>query len=164
MTEWNEKAQALNAFIRPLTFPLAIRMVESADDFPEGTRRPLKDLGFKTNICVGMTLARKYGWTIGMTADDNACPGASYAYGWSDSEAESEKSLADFMKAMGYTANRDAATAIMEAVKQFRLDKGQYAGIVFSPLERSRVEPQLVMVFCNAAQIVNSHSKWPLLR
>ena len=154
MTEWSEKAQALKAFVRPLTFPLAVRMIESIDDFPEGTRRPWKNLGCKTNICVGMTLARKYGWTVGMTADDNACPVASYTYGWSDSEPESERSLTDFMEAMGYAASRDAAMAILNVAKQFKLDKGQYAGIVFSPLERGRVEPQLVMVFCNAAQMM----------
>ncbi len=153
MTDWQEKAQALNTFIRPLTFPLAVRMVESADDFPEGTRQPLKDMGFKTNICTGMTMARKYGWTVGMTAEDNICPIASYTYGWSDSEPESEKSLADFLEAMAYGANQDAARAIVEAAKQFKLDKGRYAGVIFSPLERSRIEPQLVMVFCNAAQL-----------
>lgn len=154
MTEWNEKAQALDTFVRPLTFPLAVRMVGSSDDFPEGTRRPLKDLGFKTNICVGMTLARKYGWTVGMTAEDNACPIASYSYGWSDSESDSKKSMVDFMAAMSYGANQDAATAIMEAAEQFKLDKGQYAGVIFSPLEKGRIEPQLVMVFGNPAQVM----------
>ena len=154
MTDWTEKAQALNRLIRPLTFPIAVKLVESVDDFPERTRRPLKDMGFKTNICVGMTLARKYGWTVGMTSEDNACPLASYAYGWSDSAPESEKALADFVKAMNYAANDDAAKARLKTFKQAKLDKGQYAGVVFSPLERSRVEPDLVMVFCNAAQLM----------
>jgi uncharacterized protein (DUF169 family) len=154
MTEWNEKAQALTTLIRLSTFPLAIRMVESADAFPEKTRRPYKDLGFKTNVCAGMTLARKYGWTVGITAEDNICPAASYTYGWSSSEPDSEKNFADFMEAMGYAADRNAAISIVASAKQFKLAKGQYAGIVFSPLEKSRIEPQLVMIFCNAAQLM----------
>lgn len=154
MVDWSEKAQALNGLIRPLTFPIAVRMVESANDFPERTRRPLRDMGFKTNICVGITLARKYGWTVGITAEDNVCPIASYAYGWSDSEPEREKRIADFMTAMSYAANDDAAKAILEGAKQLKLNKGQYAGVVFSPLERTRVEPDLVMVFCNSAQLM----------
>lgn len=154
MTDWTKKAQALNRLIRPLTFPIAVKLVESVDDFPERTRRPFKDMGFKTNLCVGMTLSRKYGWTAGMTAEDNACPFASYAYGWSESEPESERTLADFAKAMNYAANDDAARARLEAFKQAELDKGQYAGVVFSPLERTTIEPDLVMVFGNSAQVM----------
>lgn len=154
MTELTEKAQALNRLIRPLTFPIAVKLVKSVDDFPERTRRPFKDMGFKTNLCVGMTLARKYGWTVGMTAEDNACFIVSYAYGWSEDDAESEKGITGFVKAMNYAANDDAAKARLDSVRQAKLDKGQYAGVVFSPLERSKVEPDLVMVFCNPAQLM----------
>jgi len=154
MTELTEKAQALNRFIRPLTFPIGVKLVKSADDFPERTRRPAKDMGFKTMLCVGMTMARKYGWTVGMTAEDNTCSIVSYAYGWSEAEAESEKGIMDFVRAMNYAANDDAAKARLDTVRQVKLDKGQYAGVVFSPLERSKIEPDLVMVFCNAAQLM----------
>ena len=154
VTDLTEKAQALNRLIRPLTFPIAVKLVKSVDDFPERTRRPLKDMGFKTMPCVGMTLARKYGWTVGMTAEDNACFIVSYAYGWSEDDAESEKGITGFVKAMNYAANDDAAKARLDSVRQAKLDKGQYAGVVFSPLERSKVEPDLVMVFCNPAQLM----------
>jgi uncharacterized protein (DUF169 family) len=154
MTDWGESAQALNTFIRPQTFPVSVKMVESADEFPERTRRPFRDMGFKSTICVAIALARKYGWTIGMTPEDNACPVAAYLYGWSDSEAENETILADFMKAMSYGTNDDAIKAIMEATKQFKLNKGQYAGVVFSPLELGRIDPDLVILFCNSAQLM----------
>jgi uncharacterized protein (DUF169 family) len=154
MTELAEKAQALNRLIRPLTFPIGVKLVKSADDFPERTRRPAKDMGFKTMLCVGITLARKYGWTVGMTAEDNACAVASYAYGWSEDDAESEKGITDFVKAMNYAANDDAAKARLDTIRQVKLDKGQYAGVVFSPLERSKIEPDLVMVFGNSAQVM----------
>lgn len=152
MTDWSEKAQALNRLIRPLTFPIAVKLVKSVADFPEKTRRPFKEMGFKTNICVGLTLTRKYGWTVGMTTEDNACPIAMYTYGWSESEPEIKKALTDFMKVMNYAANDAAAKTTMETVEQVKLNKGQYAGVVFSPLERTKVEPDLVMMFCNPAQ------------
>jgi uncharacterized protein (DUF169 family) len=154
VTDWTKKAEALNGFIRPLTFPLAVKLVKSVDEFPEKTRRPFKDMGFKTNVCVGMTMARKYGWTVGMSADDNACPIAAYTYGWSEPESETRKALADFMIVMKYAANENAAKTTMEAVEQVKLSKGKYAGVVFSPLERTRIEPDLVMIFCNPAQLM----------
>jgi len=150
--DWTDRAQALNRLIRPLTFPIAVKLVKNVNSFPEKTRRPLKDIGFKTNVCVGLTLTRKYGWTVGLTAEDNICPIAAYTYGWSDSEPEAENALIDFMKAMKYAANDKAAKTTMEAVSQVKLNKGEYSGVVFSPLERTRIEPDLVMVFCNPAQ------------
>jgi uncharacterized protein (DUF169 family) len=154
MPDWIDAAQALNKFIRPLTFPVAVKLVKSADHFPEKTRRPLKDLGFKTNVCVGLTLTRKYGWTVGFTAEDNACPIAEYTYGWSESESRTRNALMEFMKVMNYVSNDDAARTTMEAVASVKINKGTYAGVIFSPLERTKIEPDLVMVFCNAAQVM----------
>jgi uncharacterized protein (DUF169 family) len=154
MTNWAQKAEALNRLIRPLTFPIVVKLVRSVDEFPEKTRRPSRDMGFKTNVCVGMTMARKYGWTVGMTADDNACMIAAYTYGWSESEPETKKALTDFMVAMKYAADEKAARISLEGAEQVRLSKGQYAGVVFSPLERTRIEPDLVMIFCNPAQLM----------
>jgi len=154
MTDWTQKAEALNRLIRPLTFPIAVKLVESVDEFPEKTRRPSRDMGFKTNLCVGMTMARKYGWTVGITADDNTCPVAAYTYGWSEPESETKKALADFMIIMKYSAHEDAAKTAMEAVEQVKLTKGKCAGVVFSPLERTRIDPDLVMIFCNPAQLM----------
>jgi uncharacterized protein (DUF169 family) len=154
MTDWTQKAEALNRLIRPLTFPIAVKLVKSVDEFPEKTRRPSRDMGFKTNVCVGMTMARKYGWTVGMTADDNACLIAAYTYGWSESEPETRKALTDFMIVMKYSANENAAETTMEAAEKVKLSKGKYAGVVFSPLERTKIDPDLVMVFCNPAQLM----------
>ncbi len=152
MPDWIEAAQALNRLIRPATFPVAVKLCKNIAEFPEKTRRPLTQMGFKTNICVGLTLARKYGWTVGMAAEDNACPIAEYTYGWSKSESETKNSLMEFMKVMNYVENAEAAKTTMKAVSSVKLDKGAYVGVVFSPLERTKIEPDLVVVFCNAAQ------------
>ena len=154
MTDWTQKAEALNRLIRPLTFPIAVKLAKSIEEFPEKARRPSRDMGFKTNLCVGMTMARKYGWTVGMTADDNSCPIVAYTYGWSEPESETRKALADFMIVMKYSASESAANTTMGVVDQVKLGKGQCAGVVFSPLERTKVEPDLVMIFCNPAQLM----------
>ncbi len=154
MTDWTKKAEALNRLIRPLTFTIAVKLVKSADEFPEKTRRPSRDMGFKTNLCVGITMARKYGWTVGMTADDNACLIAAYTYGWSEPESETKKALTDFMVVMKYAANENAAKTSLEGAEQVKLSKGKYVGVVFSPLERTKIEPDLVMIFCNPAQLM----------
>lgn len=154
MTDWSKQAQKLNTFIRPQTFPLGVKMLEDVDLFPEKTRRPFKDLGFKTTICVAIAMTRKYGWTVGMTEEDNMCPVASLFYGWSDAEAEVEENLFEFIKVMNYGTNDNAIGEILSSAKKFLLEKGRYPGIVFSPIELGRIEPDLVLVFCNSAQLM----------
>jgi uncharacterized protein (DUF169 family) len=124
------------------------------DDLPTKIRWPLQDLGFKTTICVAIAMARKYGWTIGMTPDDNMCPVASLFYGWSDSVDETEYNLYEFIRSMNYANDENSLPRMIASAKQFQLNKGKYAGIVFSPLELGRIFPDLVLVFANSAQIM----------
>ena len=154
MTDWSGQAKKLNTFIRPQTFPLGVKMVKSPEDFPEKTRRPLKDMGFKSTICVAIAMTRKYGWTVGITEEDNMCPVASLLYGWSDTENQDEANLFNFLKAMNYGIDDEAIRGMLESAKAFRLEKGRFSGIVLSPLELGRIEPDIVMVFCNSAQMM----------
>ena len=154
MKDWNKQAQALNRFIRPLSFPIGIKLVQSVEDFPEKTRRPLADLGFKTTICISIAMTRKYGWTVGMTPEDSMCPVADLLYGWNETGKKIEPNLFAFLKSMNYGTNDSAIEAMLQSAKQFQLDSGQYAGIVFSPLELGRVDPDMVMIFCNSAQVM----------
>jgi len=154
MIDWSGQAKKLNTFIRPQTFPIGVKMVESADGFPEKTRRPVKDMGFQSTVCVAMAMARKYGWTVGITKEDNMCPVAALFYGWSDTEDQEERSLFNFLRAMKYGRDDGAVAEMLASAKKFRLEKGKFSGIVFSPLELGRIEPDLVMVFCNSAQLM----------
>ena len=56
------------------------------------------------------------------------------------------------MLAAEYAENRDAARRQIEAIP--RWPKGQCAGLVVSPLELADWEPDLVMVYVNAAQLM----------
>ena len=73
MATVQELELGLNKFIRPLTFPLAIKMLESEGEIPERTRRPLKHMGKKVAICQGIGMARKYDWAIAMGKEDMQC-------------------------------------------------------------------------------------------
>jgi uncharacterized protein (DUF169 family) len=73
MADLKSLDQALNTYIRPLTFPLAIKMLKSEEEIPERTKRPLKQMGKKIAICQGIGMARKYGWTVAMGKEDMHC-------------------------------------------------------------------------------------------
>ena len=56
--------EALTHYVRPQTFPLAIRMCESEKELPDRTRTPQKDAGITVSLCHAINMARRYGWTI----------------------------------------------------------------------------------------------------
>jgi len=149
--EWIEKGEALSRYIRPLTFPLAVKLAKDVGDIPERARQPQRDLGVKVMMCQGMTMARKYGWTVAITAEDTSCLVALPAFGWQDLDDAGAES---FLIAMNYAKDREVARKQIAVIKNFGLERGKYAGVVFSPLEWTKVEPDLVMVYCNPAQLM----------
>ena len=64
MADLKAVEQALNTYIRPLTFPLAIKMLKSDEEIPEKTRRPFQQMKKKVAICQGIGITwvvpRKY--------------------------------------------------------------------------------------------------------
>ncbi len=147
-------SEYLNRFIKPLSFPIGIKLLEHGDDFPFKTKKPVKHLGFETTICVAIAMTRKYGWTIGMTPKDNMCPVASLLYGWNVTTEETEANLYEFIRSMNYASDENALSTMIASAKQFQLSNGKYKGIVFSPFELDRISPDLVMVFGNSAQMM----------
>ena len=64
----------LDKYVRPQTFPVAVKMYPDASAVPEKARRPTRDLGFQTAICQAISFARHYGWTMALEGDDLSCP------------------------------------------------------------------------------------------
>lgn len=73
MSICKELDEAVQKYLRTATFPVAVKILDDASQFPERTRRPLRDLGHKLNLCQGVALARRYGWTIGFCEEDHRC-------------------------------------------------------------------------------------------
>ncbi len=44
MTDLKDVDRILSTYIRPLTFPIAIKMLKSEKEIPERTRRPLQQM------------------------------------------------------------------------------------------------------------------------
>lgn len=149
MTDLKELNQALNTFIRPLTFPLAIKMLKSEDEIPERTKRPFENLGKKIAICQGIGMARKYGWTVAMGKEDMQCSLGAAPFGFfKDIDFFNEGNLAAGM----FTASVDAGKKQEDLVDRY--DYGTYSHILVDTVERASFEPDLIMIYGNPAQIM----------
>ncbi|UCG01870.1 MAG: DUF169 domain-containing protein [Candidatus Heimdallarchaeota archaeon] len=146
MDNWMEIGKSLEEILRPQTYPLAIKFVKDESEFPERTRRPEE----KIAICQALSICRKYGWTMGITGEDSGCPGASVTYGWPSPIDESQ--LAQFFQIAGYASDEIGTQRIVENLD--RLEAGKYGGVVVSPLTRTKIVPDVILVYGNPAQIM----------
>jgi uncharacterized protein (DUF169 family) len=139
----------IEKFVRPQTFPLAIRMAKPGEPLPDHVRRPAADMGIRVAICQSFSIARRYGWGLAVGRDDLSCPLAKTAFGF-------ETVLpyyADGNLACGmYTETTEAGARTEAEVPKFSL--GDYERIIIAPLGRAAFEPDVVLVYANAAQVM----------
>jgi uncharacterized protein (DUF169 family) len=149
MAEVKEVEQALNTYIRPLTFPLAIKMLKAEEEIPDRTRRPFQQMKKKVAICQGIGMARKLGWAVAMGKEDIQCSLGAAPFGlFKNIDYYNEGNLAAGM----FTVSKEIGKSEEDLVDRF--EHGQYSHIMVAPLHRAAFEPDLFMVYGNPAQIM----------
>lgn len=144
-----ELDKVLTTYIRPITFPLALKMLKSEQEIPDKTRRPFQQMKKKIAICQGIGMARKLGWTIAMGKEDMQCSLGAAPFGFfKNIDYFNEGNLAHGM----FTATKEAGKREEDLVDRF--DYGQYSHILVSPLTRTTFEPDLIMIYGNPAQMM----------
>ena len=146
MENWMNMGKSLEEILRLQTYPLAVKLVKNESEFPERTRRPEQ----KIAVCQALTISRRYGWTMGITEKDSACPAVNLAYGWTN--LADEQAMAQFFLAGGYASDETVAKTIVDNLDH--LETGKYGGVVVSPLTRTKIVPDVILVYGNPAQIM----------
>jgi uncharacterized protein (DUF169 family) len=141
--------EAIGRYVRPETFPVAVRMLREGDPVPPRARRPLRDLNVRITTCMGYTMSRRYGWAIAMSREDISCPLSKVVYGF---EEEVPYYKEGCTCAGMYTESEEAGAATEAAVAKFSWN--EYRTIVCSPLSRADFEPHVLLVYGNSAQVM----------
>jgi uncharacterized protein (DUF169 family) len=121
--------ETLNFYIRPQTFPLALKLCRSEAELPEKVRMPVRDLGYQIALCQGVGLARRYGWTIAIGKEDQCCIGGAAA--------------------MGFISEAPGAPPIDS---EKALEPGKYSHLLIAPIHSATFEPDVVVIYGNSAQ------------
>lgn len=151
-SEYRNLGESLYHQLHLPTWPVGISYIKDTDEIPEAAIRP-SAIGQKWSLCQGITYARRHGWQVAMTADDNFCTPASAFHKWvtvSDAELiesqvrqgwhkdrNAEQNRLDFFNGLFSGPGKEQAFARMQ----------QYIGFVCFPLHLAILEPDSVMVF-----------------
>lgn len=120
--------ETLSLYVRPQTFPLALKLCQSESELPERVRMPKRDLGYQVTLCQGYGIARRFRWVMTIGKDDQCCSGGA--------------------STMGFTAERPGD----ESMK--RLESGKYSHLLIAPVEITDFEPDLIMLYASPAQVM----------
>jgi uncharacterized protein (DUF169 family) len=137
--------------LRLKTFPVAVKFLRDKAEFPEKARRPLAGMGKRIAICQGVTMARNYGWTVGIAREDVICVPAAIVFGFTDS-TDPPASLAGLFSEVNFSSSIELARKETSSMSRFQ--NGEIGGIVLAPLEKASFEPDTALVYGNPAQMM----------
>src|SRR5256886_12867039 len=139
----------LQTYIRPQTFPVAIRMLKPGEAIPDRAKRPARDFKKLSRNCRFIDMAGRYGWMIALTREDHICSLGIAALGFEKpTHLHNSGTLCEGM----YTETKEAGRRSEAAVDKFA--PGEYYALLVAPLDRATFEPHVVCIYANPAQVM----------
>ncbi|MEM2703939.1 MAG: DUF169 domain-containing protein [Candidatus Bathyarchaeia archaeon] len=136
------------AFLR--TYSLAIKLLGNESEIPSSSIRPKRDRGEHWALCQAFAVARRHGLTITMLREDHWCYTPLIFYGLVKAPESFWKGLA-WTYYPGWIASQETAIKMVHEIP--RLPYGKYVGLTCAPLSKVHFEPDVVMIYCNTAQL-----------
>ncbi|MEM2454515.1 MAG: DUF169 domain-containing protein [Candidatus Bathyarchaeia archaeon] len=151
MSQVEEYCSRIVELIRLRTFPLAIKLITN-DEIPEGSIRPLKDLGYHLAMCQAFAIARREGKVIVMMKQDNWCFEPVIGLGIAEAP---QLFLEGYNRYPNDVMTKEAGE--YWARYEFpRLKPGSCSGIIISPLNKvskAKITPDVVLMYVDPAQL-----------
>ncbi len=133
LKEYNSYGEDLEKLLHLTTSPIAVKMLTSESEIPQGAIRPKKDKGYHLAQCQAFAMSRRERAAVAMLKEDNWCPGPMISYGLAPNDAP--KNL-----------KHDECESF---------DYGKYIGILTAPLKTAAFEPDVVIMYSDVYQLCN---------
>jgi uncharacterized protein (DUF169 family) len=146
--KYKKLGSLMEQYLRPQTFPIAIKLIKNISEIPPDSKRPNKDLKVKTFLCQNFRMVRSYGWTMAILNEDCVCKMARIVYRWDEITDDYIYFANKFVVGL-YAKDNETAE---KWGQQLNYIDPEYIGLVISPLTRTKIIPDIVQVYCNPAQ------------
>jgi uncharacterized protein (DUF169 family) len=148
LKEYNRCGEELESFLLLRTSPIAVKMIEQEQDITAEAIRPSRDRGVHLAQCQAFAMSRREQATVALLKEDNWCWAPLIGYGLVEMP---EFCTGGDVYFPHFVESREAAKRLGRAFPH--LEYGKYIGIVSAPLKTAGFEPDLVLIYCNPAQI-----------
>jgi len=129
--------------------PIAFKLIENENDVPACAIHPIKDLGKHMCLCQAYAMTRRDRKTIYMDKTSEWCWCPLVSFGLVEC-SEGSKQFEMISSRLGIKDQSEANKFFSNFPK---LEFGKYRGIVTAPLNVCDFEPDIVLIYCNNAQL-----------
>ena len=148
--DYKSASAQLKDALRLRTEPLGVAFPKDLAALPKA-KRPSQAFGKRVTICQGVTMARIYGWSVGLSREDLICIPGMLAFGFTPA-TDPILELAQLFCEVGF--NSDLGPALKEVEALPRFNQEEIGAVYLSPLERLEMDPAVVAVWGNPAQMM----------
>lgn len=148
LAEMREAATGIESILRLQSYPIAVKMLRSEEEVPEGAQRPLRDLGHHLSTCQVFSLSRRQGMALAQLMEDMWCVEPVLGFGMAEPP---EYFLQGNNRYPGTARTLEAGKAWAQGFPRLRV--GEYAGFVSAPARSANFMPDLVMIYCDPSQL-----------
>jgi len=142
---WAELSDVMERLLRLRTVPVAVSLLDSTESIPQEAGRPPEPL----TVTQLVTLCQQEDRAIAATVENMACVQGSAALGLEELPSD----LKSGERAVGFYAETAEVAAKIFADNVY-IEQGKFSAVIFSPLPKTPIEPNLVLVFGNSAQMM----------
>lgn len=148
-----EKLRKINEdisyYIRPATFPLAIKMLEDVEAGEALGKRPSRDMGINVLLCQAFGISRRQGSSLLLALEDIVCPSALFYFGLAQAPESYWQGKIAFAP---YNQTEEARACRSRSLPFFPQDR--YKGLLVTPLFKAGFEPDVILVYGQPAQMM----------
>lgn len=147
--EYRELGTELSSLLTLRYSPIALKLIYSEDEIPEGSMRPSRDKNGHLAMCQAFAMVRRERRAITMLKEDHWCVWPLVSYGLVDLQDEDIQ----YMGKMLFFSEPEKGIEFLRD-RYPRLKTGrQPIGFTLAPLEKTEFVPDSVSVYCRPAQI-----------
>jgi len=147
--KWQTLVRHLEALLRLKTFPIAIKLLEDAEELAQNkwVRRPDKNCTF----CQLTNLVRTADWTVGATIEDFPLPMCPSIIGLASFDDLPEAVKDGTFRSLVWCKTKEDGRKYENSIPRI---PGKYKAIVLAPLVYDPFDPDIVLIYANPAQMI----------
>ena len=143
-----EYGNKIETNLRLNTFVLAIKLLKNKKEISSNAKRPKKDFGYHLSLCQAFAISRREGTPFAMLKEDMWCFEPVVGLGLAKAP---QYFLEGNNRFPGTARTLEVGKNWAQSFPHFEL--GKYEGIAFAPLSKTTFEPDLIILYCDSAQL-----------
>lgn len=148
MVSLKEIEEVMSVYIKHQTHPLAIKMLDGAEEIPRDAKNPVRDFGVAFSLCQALALSRKEGLTVVLDRNSQSCPIALAGLGL----VRPEEFLRGNFVLAPTNQSPEARKKIAGSLPRFPF--GKYQHMLISPIKTAAFDPDVIVFYGSGAQVM----------